>query len=44
MFLHDEEKFDVNKEYEKNTYVLFSILVHSGGAYGGHYYAYIFNG
>ena len=26
------------------TYLLYSVLVHSGGSFGGHYYAYIFNG
>ena len=25
----------------ENVYVLESILIHKGGAYGGHYYAYI---
>lgn len=25
----------------ENVYELFSILIHSGGAYGGHYYAFI---
>lgn len=24
--------------------MLYAVLVHSGGAYGGHYYAYISNG
>jgi ubiquitin carboxyl-terminal hydrolase 47 len=24
--------------------MIYSVLVHSGGAYGGHYYAFIFNG
>jgi ubiquitin carboxyl-terminal hydrolase 47 len=24
--------------------MLYAVLVHSGGAYGGHYFAFIFNG
>jgi len=31
-------------EYKKDgtfVYELFAVMIHSGGAYGGHYYAYI---
>ncbi|XP_066910373.1 ubiquitin carboxyl-terminal hydrolase 47-like [Clytia hemisphaerica] len=45
-----DEKIDINKMKERNQenetnnpylYELFSILIHSGSAAGGHYYAYI---
>jgi len=39
-----EERSNLIKEYLKDgplVYELYSILIHSGGAYGGHYYAYI---
>jgi ubiquitin carboxyl-terminal hydrolase 25/28 len=34
----------MSKEYPDGTYALYAVLVHSGGSYGGHYYAYIFDG
>ena len=39
-----EERSRIINEYLKDgplVYELYSILIHSGGAYGGHYYAYI---
>lgn len=41
---HEEESFDPNKQYPDLTYALYAVLVHSGGSYGGHYFAYISNG
>jgi len=39
---HDEKPELQNLNYvEDDTYELFSILIHSGSALGGHYYAYI---
>eukprot|EP01006_Ploeotia_vitrea_P049919 TRINITY_DN67393_c8_g2_i1.p1 TRINITY_DN67393_c8_g2~~TRINITY_DN67393_c8_g2_i1.p1 ORF type:complete len:1213 (+),score=152.20 TRINITY_DN67393_c8_g2_i1:252-3641(+) len=35
------QKFCANTESEENNYTLFAVLVHSGFAHGGHYYAYI---
>lgn len=43
-FEHEEDSFSWDKEYEPNTYALSAVLVHSGGAYGGHYFAYIWDG
>lgn len=41
----DEKKgrsgFDATAEDESDIYELYSVLVHSGSAIGGHYYAYI---
>ncbi len=34
----------MSKQYPDGTYALYAVLVHSGGSYGGHYYAYIFDG
>lgn len=39
-FLSDEAKI-VNDSEDKYIYELKSIVIHRGGAYGGHYYAYI---
>lgn len=43
-YQHEEESFDMTKEYPDGTYALYAVLIHSGGSYGGHYYAYIFDG
>ena len=34
-------KIDSYLEQGEFVYELYSIMIHSGGAYGGHYYAYI---
>lgn len=41
---HVEEEFDPSKQYPDLTYALYAVLVHSGGSYGGHYFAYISDG
>jgi ubiquitin carboxyl-terminal hydrolase 47 len=41
-----EEQEEVAKQYlaeGEHVYELFAILIHTGGALGGHYYAYIKN-
>jgi len=37
-------EIELTEQYKREgmfVYELFSVLIHSGGAYGGHYYAYI---
>ena len=42
--IHLKEKKDLKEKYLQEgplVYELFAILIHYGGAYGGHYYTYI---
>lgn len=39
--MHDQEKVRQNEPRGPYYYELFSIMIHSGSASGGHYYAYI---